>query len=129
MTVSLFVYGTLKRASPGGPHRLLRTARLLGRGSVRGVLYDLGRYPGLVRTTANGHRVFGELYALPDDAAQRMLHQLDEYEGGEFARRRMFVTLPNGRRRAAWAYVLRGRPPRSARHLDSGQYAPGRGAA
>jgi gamma-glutamylcyclotransferase (GGCT)/AIG2-like uncharacterized protein YtfP len=129
MPVALFVYGTLKREAPGRRHRLLRDARYVRNASVTGILYDLGRYPGLVRVLANGHRVVGELYELPDEAAPRLLRELDRYEGPEFSRRRIYVTLPDGRRRAAWTYVIRGRPPRSARQLTSGRYAHKRGAA
>jgi len=128
MTPPLFVYGTLKRSAPGAPHRLLRSARFAGAASVRGSLYDLGDYPGLVHGRANGHRVFGELYELPPDTAARTLRQLDRYEGREFLRKRVFVTLPSGRKRAAWAFVLR-RAPDSAPVLASGRYARARGAA
>jgi gamma-glutamylcyclotransferase (GGCT)/AIG2-like uncharacterized protein YtfP len=129
MMSSIFVYGTLKRGAPGQAHRLLAPARLVGHGSVRGLLYDLGRYPGLIREGSNGHRVFGELYEIPVATAERSLRLLDAYEGREFKRERVYVTLANGRRRAAWAYVLRRQPPRSARHLQSGRYASSRGAA
>jgi len=96
---------------------------------VPGVLYDLGRYPGLVRAVTRRRRVFGELYELPDDDASRVLQRLDKYEGREFARRRLLVTLRDGHRRAAWTYVLRARPPKSARLIDSGRHVGKRGAA
>lgn len=123
----LFVYGTLTRRSP--EHKLLGASRFLSRASVRGRLYDLGSYPGLVRENANGHRVVGELYELPVRTAERILRDLDKYEGSEFARQRMFVTLPNGRRRGAWVYVLRSKPSESAKRIESGRYSSRRGAA
>ena len=129
MMTSLFVYGTLKRRAPGRPHRLLRSAQFVGSASVRGRLYDLGRYPGLVRERANDGRVFGELYELPDDVAKRALRNLDEYEGQEFDRQRMYAVLPDGRRRASWVYVLREQPRDSARPVQSGRYKLKRGAA
>ncbi len=129
MTNSLFVYGTLKRRTPGKPHRLLRGAQFVGSASVRGKLYDLGRYPGLVRNGTTDDRVYGELYELPQTVAVRSLRTLDEYEGDEFDRRRMYATLSNGRRRASWVYVLRERPPESARPVRSGRYKTKRGAA
>lgn len=61
MSDTLFVYGTLKRQGPGEPHRLLRGARFVSPATVGGTLYDLGRYPGLVRKARDGQRVFGEL--------------------------------------------------------------------
>jgi gamma-glutamylcyclotransferase (GGCT)/AIG2-like uncharacterized protein YtfP len=122
MTHSLFVYGTLKRGASNEGRRLLRGAEFVSRVSTTGSLYDLGRYPGLVRRPASKDRVFGELYRLPDDSGDRILRELDVYEGNEFVRRRVYVMLPNGRRRLAWAYILRRRPPHAARHVHSGRY-------
>jgi len=121
MTQSLFVYGTLKRGAPNEGRRLLRAAEFVSRASTMGALYDLGRYPGLVRGTAR-ERVFGELYRLPVGSDGRILRQLDAYEGNEFVRRRVYVTLPNGRKRLAWTYILRRRPPQTARRVHSGRY-------
>jgi gamma-glutamylcyclotransferase (GGCT)/AIG2-like uncharacterized protein YtfP len=126
VTTTLFVYGTLKKRSEA--HDLLRGARYLGPASVTGALYDLGEYPGLVKKRANARLVAGELYELPDDAA-RTFRILDRYEGREFVRRRVFVRLKSGRRRAAWTYVLRNDPPKSARLVESGRYRLRRGAA
>ena len=129
MTLALFVYGTLKRGAQSEGRRLLRDAEFVARASTTGALYDLGRYPGLVRRTATRERVFGEVYRLPDDSGDRILRQLDAYEGNEFVRRRLYVTFPNGRKRLAWAYILRHRPPRTARHVQSGRYASRRRVA
>ncbi len=129
MPVSLFVYGTLKRNSPRNRHPLLRDARFVDVASMSGSLYDLGAYPGVVRERKNRGRVFGEVYEIPDDDAHHALRALDKYEGSEFVRQRAFVTLRDGKRRSAWAYVLRKPPPRSARPVDSGTYARKRGAA
>ncbi|HWC73031.1 MAG TPA: gamma-glutamylcyclotransferase family protein [Gemmatimonadales bacterium] len=125
-TAALFVYGTLRRARNGQRHPLLRGARFLQHASMIGALYDLGEYPGVSRRGRG--RVFGELYELPVDTSPSMLKALDDYEGGEFERRRVVVTLSDGRHRAAWAYVLRKRPSR-ARLLSSGRYHAKRGAA
>ena len=121
MPTSLFVYGSLRRTAPGRHHPLLRDARYVGAASISGSLYDLGRYSCIVRDSTR-RRVFGELYDLPGETAQRTLRALDRYEGAEFARQRVYATLRDGTRRAAWAYVLRGRPPESARRIESGRY-------
>jgi gamma-glutamylcyclotransferase (GGCT)/AIG2-like uncharacterized protein YtfP len=61
----LFVYGTLL---PGvGPIRLrelTRRLRPVGLATVRGRLYDLGAYPGVV-VDAVGDEVAGYVYELP----------------------------------------------------------------
>lgn len=120
MAETLFVYGTLKRRSSA--HALLRDARFLASASIRGRLYDLGKYPGLVRGRARESKVSGELYELSDAVAPILLRELDRYEGSEFVRRRVFVTLPNGKRRGAWTYLLRTRPAKSVRTVPSGRY-------
>ena len=126
MPVLLYVYGTLKRDSRGKRHPLLRDARFVTLASMLGTLYDLGPYPGVVPDSKT-RRVFGELYEIPSIIAERSLDALDWYEGSDFIRRRVFVTMRDGRRRAAWAYLLRKRPPQSARHLESGRYSRRRG--
>lgn len=122
MALPIFVYGTLKRSTKRSPHALMRNARFVDVASMSGRLYDLGRYPGVYREAPAGKRVFGELYEFPEPLSDRSLETLDKYEGQEFVRRRVYVTLRDGRRRAAWAYLLRNRPGKSARPLDSGRY-------
>jgi gamma-glutamylcyclotransferase (GGCT)/AIG2-like uncharacterized protein YtfP len=127
MSVTLFVYGTLK-GKGSRRHALLRSARFVDVGTIPGTLYDLGDYPGAVRERGHG-RIFGELYEIPETEAKQILRALDKYEGSEFERRRTYVRLPDGRRRGAWTYLLRRRPTKSARVVESGRYASKRGAA
>lgn len=99
--VLLFAYGTLMRGF--ALHRWLQgAATFLGEGTVRGVLLSLGRYPGLVEGPG---RVRGELYRLHDP---ELLAVLDRQEGYDFERRRVQVTLADGRRCRAWLYRYRG---------------------
>ena len=91
MATILFTYGTLMRGY--GLHRLLAPgAKLLGAGSVRGTLLDLGDFPGLVDGAG---RVVGEVYRLD---APELLALLDRAEGYNFDRRRATVRLATGRR-------------------------------
>jgi gamma-glutamylcyclotransferase (GGCT)/AIG2-like uncharacterized protein YtfP len=87
-------------------------ATLVGEGTVRGGLLDLGRYPGLVEGSG---RVHGEVYRL-DDA--ELLPVLDREEGYNFVRRRAVVTLDGGRRVRAWLYRYRGPRERTTPILD-----------
>lgn len=74
----LFVYGTLRRSVAHPMHAPLReTASPLGDARVRGVLYRVASYPGLVLDGGAGW-VLGELYYLRDPD---VLVQLDAYEG------------------------------------------------
>lgn len=76
----LFVYGTLLSAlqHPMGK-RLQSSAHLLGVGSVRGKLYDLGRYPGLIVSGDETSQVYGEVYEFCENSS--LLRELDAYEG------------------------------------------------
>ncbi len=113
----LFVYGTLTSAHAAPPHRLLaRAGRCIGQGSVAGLLFDLGAYPGLVLTEhpEARKRVHGEIWRLL--APRQVLPRLDAYEGcgaGEpephlFERRLVAVRLESGRELEAWVYVYNG---------------------
>lgn len=123
MPLPLFVYGTLKRAARGTPHELLEGARFLTDASMSGLLYDLGDYPGVYRNGGSDSRVSGELFGLSGDPDQT-LRALDRYEGSEFVRKRVFVTLSDGERRMAWAHVLRKRPGKVAEVVRTGRYSP-----
>jgi gamma-glutamylcyclotransferase (GGCT)/AIG2-like uncharacterized protein YtfP len=97
-------------------HRVLGSGSLLiGLGHVRGVLLDLGRYPGLVA----GHgRVRGELYRL---GGPEVLPVLDREEGYNFRRSRALVTLEDGGTSRAWVYRYRGGRERAVR-IPDGDY-------
>ncbi|HEU4617111.1 MAG TPA: gamma-glutamylcyclotransferase family protein [Gammaproteobacteria bacterium] len=108
----LFVYGTLRPFMHGAMARRLRAAgEHLGAGAVRGRLYDLGPYPGLVDPRAPREWVIGDLYRLATPAAT--LRLLDRYEGAharartpKFMRVERIVRL-SGRNVAAWIYLYR----------------------
>jgi gamma-glutamylcyclotransferase (GGCT)/AIG2-like uncharacterized protein YtfP len=108
----LFVYGTL-RSDAGGPmaRALGEKAKLLGRASFRGRLYDLGAYPVVVPSDDPGDVVRGEAWLLPEAAAT--LAALDRYEGcspedpepHEYRRARATVVGEDGRPLEAWIYL------------------------
>ena len=71
---------------------------------MRGVLYDLGKYPGLVVSNTAGW-VRGEVYRLADEL---LLIELDEYEGSNFERVKSDALLDSGATEQCWVYVYRG---------------------
>jgi gamma-glutamylcyclotransferase (GGCT)/AIG2-like uncharacterized protein YtfP len=106
-------------------------AELVGRGTIRGNLYDLGDYPGARVVGAEpGQRVSGELYRLRDP--QLALRILDEYEEFSplrpskslFVREILAVTLEDGRKKRAWAYLYN-RGIANARLMPTGCYRDG----
>lgn len=124
----LFVYGTLQ---PGYPHPL--AAWLQGCSSdegaawVRGRLYRIADYPGLVQGAAPGDTVQGRLLRL--HAPARTLARLDDYEGcgpaapvpHEYRRAVQAVSGPGGSTVPAWVYLYNRQVDPGAR-IASGRF-------
>lgn len=99
----LFVYGTLKSSHDNRWARLLRGhSVLLGHGIVRGKLYRVIWYPGLVLRSCNSSIVHGEVYGVLNP---EIIDALDRYEGQAFKRRRINVRLRSGVVRRAYVYL------------------------
>lgn len=108
----LFTYGTLMQDFNSQiTHLLRRQSRFLGEGYIRGRLYDLGAYPGLVYDPSSRQQVRGEIYKLlyPDS----LLSRLDEYEMIDPARpmeneyRRSLVPIWSKEQElACWTYLF-----------------------
>lgn len=60
----VFVYGTLRRGGRNDINRLRPAPEYVGPGTVRGVLYALGGYPGLVLGGEGAGDVAGEVYRI-----------------------------------------------------------------
>jgi gamma-glutamylcyclotransferase (GGCT)/AIG2-like uncharacterized protein YtfP len=127
MNQYLFAYGTLMPAhAPAELGEIVRQFRRIGRGSVRGRLYDLGDYPGAV-LVEGPDSIYGEVYRLPAD--QEILRKLDEYEGFDpsdpggslFARTKCPVRLENSEELSCWVYIYN-RDPGSAKLVPGGDY-------
>jgi len=106
----LFVYGTLRRDYDLKlKNRVSENLRYVGQGKVGAAMYDLGRYPGAVKSR-KGEEVIGDIFLLSD--ADRVLRILDKYEGipegrsdqGEFIRKKGRVKLRSGKEVNAWIY-------------------------
>ena len=124
----LFVYGSLRSESAHPmARRLAASARLVGKASARGVLYDLGSYSGAMFGPEHKRDVIGEVFALPEDG--RLLATLDGFEGtanenaisASFERITIKVKLASGGTVAALTYALRA-PPRKSRPIASGDF-------
>lgn len=124
----LFVYGTLRRGF--SRHKFVEAAHacFVARGTVKGLLLDLGPFPGAVPSTQESDRVIGEVYRLPNPA--RALKLLDSIEAfgpvspatSLFRRAPVEVTLENQSTVEAWVYWLnRWHGPR--RRIASGDFA------
>ncbi|MGH6736412.1 MAG: gamma-glutamylcyclotransferase family protein [Methyloceanibacter sp.] len=125
----LFVYGTLRHESPHPMARRLRTqARLVGKGSVPGRLYDMGWYPAGVHDAGEKRRrIIGDVYALKPDS--KLLAELDAYEaiGVHYRRVPVEVKLATGGTIHAWAYLFVAESPRLGL-IESGDFIAHRNA-
>jgi gamma-glutamylcyclotransferase (GGCT)/AIG2-like uncharacterized protein YtfP len=127
---TLFVYGTLMRMT-GQPmaRKLHGQSGYLGPAWIRGKLYSLGRYPGLVLSEVGPDRVHGEVVRLANPA--RCFDWIDAYEGcsradpepHEYERLIVPVTLQSGARLDAWVYVYK-KPVSRARQIPDGLFYP-----
>ena len=119
-TAYLFVYGTLRSQMNDPLHRLLeRYAIFVGTGSFQGKLYDIGRYPGAIRSRRNTDCVIGEIYRLSEP--RRALEILDEYEGHRFKRKRVTIIQEDGESITSWIYLY-GRSVTRRALIRSGDY-------
>jgi gamma-glutamylcyclotransferase (GGCT)/AIG2-like uncharacterized protein YtfP len=98
-TTLVFVYGTLRRGGSNDINALHPPPDWVGRAEVRGCLFDLGAYPGVI---LGGDRpVQGEVYAV----SAALLVVLDEIEEvfpqqtGEYQRREVDVVVAGVARR------------------------------
>jgi gamma-glutamylcyclotransferase (GGCT)/AIG2-like uncharacterized protein YtfP len=128
-TLALFVYGTLMRASRHPfARRLAMESRFIGRATIGGTLYSLGRYPGLVEDAPQNCRVHGEVFRLK---YARSFTWLDLYEGcgpdwphpHEFERKMLPVRLLDGGEMLCWTYVYKGKAARF-RWIPEGRFMP-----
>jgi gamma-glutamylaminecyclotransferase len=81
----IFVYGTLKHG--GSNHGYMRDQRFIGEAltAPHFRLYDLGGYPGMVADENQGLNIQGEVWEVDAEALKR-LDELEDIEGGEYAR-------------------------------------------
>ena len=107
MTAHLFVYGTLM--SGGENHRLLAgRAELIGPGRMRGRLFLVDYFPGLVDSGDPAEIVVGEVWRLDEPDLLRML---DEFEGCVeapplFVRASRPVAMDGNGTLTAWVYLF-----------------------
>jgi len=116
----LFVYGTLRPGLTEVAGHLVDDLERAGAATVRGLLFDLGEYPGMV---AGDGIVHGELLRV-DDAAR--FAALDEYEGCGgprplFERHRTTGRRDTGEEVTAWAYFY-ARPVAGREQIPGGDY-------
>jgi gamma-glutamylcyclotransferase (GGCT)/AIG2-like uncharacterized protein YtfP len=109
---------------------MMARARLVGRGRVRGRLYDAGAFPAAIAQSSGRGFIHGEVWMLPVRAT-RLLRALDRYEGCEAGalppqpyRRTVALVLHElGWELTAWVYVWN-RSTRALKPIRSGIWQP-----
>jgi gamma-glutamylcyclotransferase (GGCT)/AIG2-like uncharacterized protein YtfP len=128
MSEYLFAYGTLQPGlAPKSMAQATAKLRAVGPGFVRGVLYDLGHYPGAIADASATGKISGTVMELPDDSD--VLRALDDYEGfdpqspdtSEFVREQQEVGLASGGTLMCWFYRYN-RKIDAARVFPSGEW-------
>lgn len=89
----VFVYGTLRRGEANDINRLQPAPQFLGMARIRGALYDLGSYPGVILGGAGW--VQGEVYAITADLERQLdvIEEVAPVSSGEYARRHLAVEV------------------------------------
>ncbi|MEK9648253.1 MAG: gamma-glutamylcyclotransferase family protein [Gammaproteobacteria bacterium] len=108
----LFVYGTLRSDAFSASHRQLITTdfSLVSPATMRGKLYAIGDYPGMVEAQEATDIVTGEVYSF--DKGHNTLALIDDYEGCGpkstkphlYTRMRKKAHLRDGSSVGAWMY-------------------------
>jgi gamma-glutamylcyclotransferase (GGCT)/AIG2-like uncharacterized protein YtfP len=75
----LFVYGTLLDTDNEFAAFLRKHCSFVKRGKFKGILYDIGEYPGAVFNNKIDGYVHGSIYLMSN--ATQVLEKLDDYEG------------------------------------------------
>lgn len=132
---NIFAYGSLMstaRIELGRDERReLRTnSRLVGRASVRGLLFDVGPYPAGVLARTGEERIFGEVWRMPEDS-EALFRMLDRYEGCArgcprpyaYVRRKVRVGMEDGTPMVCWMYVWN-RPLGDMARIAGGRWVP-----
>lgn len=98
----LFVYGTLRK---NYQLKLKNTVaddiKYFGQAKIAASLYDLGRYPGAIKTSEKSE-VIGDVFEISNP--ERVFKILDKYEGDGFVREKDKVRLRSGKSMQAWVY-------------------------
>jgi gamma-glutamylcyclotransferase (GGCT)/AIG2-like uncharacterized protein YtfP len=124
----VFFYGTLlPEFVPPAMRDVVAPLHFCGEGSVRGVLFDLGEYPGAVFDEMSDKRVYGAVFQLPVDSG--VLEKLDRYEGYEhgghtaslFVRKLQPIDVADGATMECWVYEYNGNP-QGVPLIASGRY-------
>lgn len=116
----LFVYGTLRPSLGGEGATCVRHMQAEGGATARGLLYDLGSYPGMVRGDGVVH---GEVLRTTSAADLESLDRYEECDGPQplFDRVCVEIVRSDGEPALAWVYLY-ARSVEGAILIEQGDY-------
>jgi gamma-glutamylcyclotransferase (GGCT)/AIG2-like uncharacterized protein YtfP len=95
----IFIYGSLRRGSAGAMSVRFPSSTFIDHARVRGNLYDLGSYPGMLLNQSSS-LVTGEVYEVDDE----LLIKLDGFEASShYVRKALEISLGDQARKC-WTY-------------------------
>ena len=114
----LFIYGTLHPdRAPAEIAAAPRRLTPIGPATIRGNLYNLGAYPGVV-LALDGPPIPGELFTVPDTATLSALDAYEDFRAASpdsslFLRVETTATARDGSQLTCWVYVYNREVPGS----------------
>lgn len=124
----IFVYGTLRKEFNHPIHTCISgSIDYMDKAYFRGILYEVGKFPGAVAVSDTERRITGELYRIKKPT--KLFAVLDIYEGYHsgfptkslFIRVKKKVKLITGKSIQAWIYLYN-RPVKKLKEIESGDY-------
>jgi gamma-glutamylcyclotransferase (GGCT)/AIG2-like uncharacterized protein YtfP len=105
----LFVYGTLLSTNNEFAKYLRQNATFYNTGKIKGRLYDMGNYPGVIANTGKDYDIVGSIYQLKSADAWKTIDGYESYGEGQpqpylYIRKMLPVTTPDGVIEA-WVYI------------------------
>ena len=110
----VFVYGTLRRG--GSNYCRMAGAEFVASATVRGRLYRIDWYPGLVMDLT-GDKIHGEVFAVETETIPR----LDEFVGEDYHRIQVAVETTAGEIVQAWVWEWR-LPTEESQRIPGGDW-------
>lgn len=124
----IFLYGTLMRGFPHLKHLGVdKDLKYLGKGKMRGRIFDLGEYPAAIADKETVEYVYGEIFLVQNE--EHVLRKLDEFEEAIpsrnrkslFIRKKVKICTSEGKETFAWAYLYN-QPLEKAFRIASGDF-------
>ena len=126
----IFVYGTLRDDIKNSNHQLIaKYTQYIGFGFVKGKLYRISWYPGVILERSRKNKVYGKIYQIKKPFNKKLLKIVDNYEecSNKFPRpheftRAITTAYLNGIKLKVWIYTYN-LETKGLEAIESGDFA------